>query len=320
LSKLCSLTLSKGLRERANPYRQRLYEIDRQRLPDSLSEGLAALWERTNEIKPDAEALAWAWELADKSQWTRPKWEAAAAWGKRASMLLSRWRETAPAKKFHQLDELMDPPDFSKLSAAAVERGACFLVGAHMGPSAPVINVLTRRNRGYRVIGSAERECREQNFLIPVTASPTQTARAVAAEIKKGVTIGLAADDPLVRFYASFEFLGRHIEVPASVPKLIRRHNGASFWYFAMWRNGKVAVELERLPDPREDESHVEWCGRWFRAYLAKLEQAMRGHPENLVMVRGIWGNVNPGVLRARRKMVGRKEIAAFAAPDRVRD
>lgn len=312
LRRLCALALGNRLRDLAHPYRQRLYDLEKRHLPDRLKDGLAAIWEGTGDCRLDPDALQWAWELADKSRWAKDKWETAAARGKQASILLNTWRETGSPKEFYQLDELVEAPDASELSAAAMERSACFVVGAHIGQHTLAIRFLERGNRGYRVIGSPDREYREQDILIPITSNSTHTARAIISEIRNGVTVGLAADNPLTRFYISFEFLGRHIEVPAYVPKIIRMRDAASFWCFPRWQNGRIVVELDRLPDPLEEESHVDWCGRWFRAYLARLERAMRSRPENLVLFSGIWGNVNQAVLSARRKVTGRKKIAAF--------
>lgn len=120
LEKLCHLMANKSRRRSdAQKFLVRLRESEARQLPERLSDGLGQIWERTREIQLDEEAVEWAWELADKSVWDRGRWQAAAAWGKEASLLLRRWRETVPVSQVNQIDELVDKPDLSKLLAAS---------------------------------------------------------------------------------------------------------------------------------------------------------------------------------------------------------
>jgi hypothetical protein len=85
--------------------------------------------------------------------------------------------------------------------------------------------------------------------------------------------------------------------------------DGTSLWFRPLWRNGQITVEFAPLPSPVENEPLGDWTRRWIDAYLAKLEAAMRGSPENLGLFSGIWGNVNRTVLRLRQVREARREL-----------
>ena len=68
-------------------------------------------------------------------------------------------------------------------------------------------------------------------------------------------------------------------------------------------------MEFAPLPNPTEKEPLEDWTRRWIDAYLAKLEAAMRGSPENLGLFSGIWGNVNRTILRQREVREARRAL-----------
>lgn len=309
LEKICFLCLSIGRRESARPYQMRLQAIQERSLPDRLTDALAGIWERTADIELDPRAVEWAWELADRSVWERDAWQAAAAWGKEANLLLRRWWQTAPANKLRQIDELVDKPDISGFLDASFERGTCFLVGAHVGPTAAALNLFSPGNRLFRTLGSPDRGRRDDDTLIALTPDPFPAMRKLLDHLKNGATIGMMADTPYSREYLPTEFLGRYIELSTQVPKLLRRYAAASFWCCPLWRDGRITIELARLPDPVDDEAFGAWYRRWFAAYLAKLEAVMRSRPENLVLFSGIWAHINPTAVSLRHNMRNRRPV-----------
>jgi hypothetical protein len=120
--------------------------------------------------------------------------------------------------------------------------------------------------------------------------------------IKSGTTIGLLADTPVASNCLPLRFLGRDIELPLQIPKLIQKYEIPSFWCCPLWHKGRIKIEIGRLPEPLPNERCDVWSERWFAAYLYKLEIVMRGHPENLGLFSGIWSNVSETFLRQRRK------------------
>jgi hypothetical protein len=298
-----SLTLMTSKRfAEATTYHARLHALQARQLPQRLTDGLAEIRRRTEAIALDAPAVAWAWEVADQAAWDRDAWQAAAAWGQEARVLLRRWWQTASPQQVGQLAELVVPPDLSAFRAAALEHSACILVGAHVGPTAVPVHLFQRANWPFRTLGTADRDRVYGETMMPVFTNSITTMRTIVTELKSGTTIGFMADAPTARDRLVVEFLGRTVELPLQIPKLIQRYATASFWCCPLWRQGRVIIEVARLPDPLPDEPRQAWCERWFAAYLARLEPVMRGHPENLGLFSGIWSNVNAAALRRRRQ------------------
>jgi lauroyl/myristoyl acyltransferase len=120
----------------------------------------------------------------------------------------------------------------------------------------------------------------------------SQALRQAITEMSKGTLIGLAPETPDAKEALTFEFLGRKIALSALAPRLVWNQGAACIWWHALWRDGRIVIEAERLPDPERDEPELEWCRRWAAAYLERVACVMRGSPENLVL-RGIWSNAD---------------------------
>jgi hypothetical protein len=242
----------------------------------------------------------------DRSAWEKSAWLRAAAWGSAARRLIRRWWEAAPAPQLGQLNALVEPPDLSALRAAMVGRNACVMVGAHVGPTAAAVHLFRRGNWPFRTFGTADRDRADGETMVPMLANSITTMRTIVNQIRAGTTLGLLADAPVARDRLALNFLGRDVELPLQIPKLIQRYDTASFWCCPLWHGKRIRIELTRLPEPLADEPRDVWGKRWFAAYLDKLETVMRGRPENLGLFSGIWSNANPAVLRARQHQAAR--------------
>jgi tetratricopeptide (TPR) repeat protein len=295
-------------REDARGRRAELQKIQAEKLPDRLEDALAEIWNRLDDFEVDDAALGWAWEVADKSIWQEPSWRRAAIWGKEARLLIRRWWEAAPPDKVGQIDDMLDRRAFDEFRSALVEMGRCFLATAHVGPTQAVFYALQRGNRPARFLGTATRDRAYGETIIPVLPGPIVTMRNVLNELHLGSTIGMLCDACSDRDNVVLQFLGRTISISTYTPKLIRRTGGTSLWFRPLWRDGQITVEFAPLPNPIEKESLEDWTRRWIDAYLARLEVAMRGPPENLGLFSGIWSNVNLTVLRQRQVREAREE------------
>ena len=309
LGQLSYMLATEGRFTLARRYQTRLLELQARQLPERLVEGLEMIWERARVADVDPAALKWAWELADQSAWDRAEWETAAAWGKEANLLLRHWWQAAP-EKIDQMDALLDKPDLSEFFATSLHGGSCILVGAHVGPTAAALNLFQTTNRPFRTFGSADRDRANGATVIPVMSNSVATMRAHVNWVKSGAIIGLMGDASLARETLSVEFLRRRVELPVWVPRLIQACKSSSLWCCPLWRDGRIVLELERLPDPLEGEPRNAWTQRWFSAYLDKLERVMRGRPENLVLFAGIWGNVNSTVLERRKQLAKGRRLS----------
>jgi hypothetical protein len=259
--------------------------------------------------------LGWAWEIADKSIWEETSWRRAAIWGKGARLLIRRWWEAAPPAKVRQIDDILDHRAFGEFRSALLEMGRCFLATAHVGPTQAVFYALQRGNQPARFLGTAIRDRAYGETIIPILPGPIVTMRNVINELHLGSTIGMLCDAYSERDNLAVEFLGRSISISTYTPKLTLRTGGTSLWFRPLWRNGQITVEFAPLPNPIEKEPLGDWTRRWIDAYLAKLEAAMRGSPENLGLFSGIWSNVNRTVLRQRQVREARRELGKLAKP-----
>jgi tetratricopeptide (TPR) repeat protein len=277
-----------GLEQKRKFYGRRLSGSGGQGLPATLVEGLAALREQKLSV-PQTERTRWAWELADKNQWTETEWLDALAWGQAADRLLRSWWLKAHERS-GEIDALIDRPEKSVFDELADAK--CVCVTTHMGPLAATVRYIQTVGRPFRGYGVAGPD--------PVIgdAPPMRIAqsgggdalRQTIEEINKGTLIGFAAEVPDLEKGIALDFLGRTIKISTMVPRLIWKLGAASVWWQALWRDGRIAIETERLPEPQPDETVELWCSRWADAYLERVARVMRGRPENLNL-RGIWSN-----------------------------
>lgn len=150
-----------------------------------------------------------------------------------------------------------------------------------------------------------------------IAAKGNSGLKELIREIRNGTLIGFAPDSPATTDALSFDFCGRKISLSTMVPRLIYKENTASFWWQGLWRDGRIVMELIRLPDPEEEEDIEIWCRRWAAAYLSHVERVMRGPPENLNCGAGIWRNA-AGISKApaaeddwarRKSLVGTRTL-----------
>ena len=76
------------------------------------------------------------------------------------------------------------------------------------------------------------------------------------------------------------------------VPRLIWKLKTRSMWWHTLWKDDRIALELEMLPDPEDGEPLEPWCRRWIDAYLTHVARIMQSDPRNLTLRHGIWRNL----------------------------
>ena len=277
------------------PYRARLQQVRMKQLPSSLADGLDALQQLPADPNVPEDALQWAWELADKSAWTWQDWRAAVDWGYRAHLLLANWWICA-AGPTREIRALTDAPDLTEMRRAIGNDRGCVLVGSHLGPIAAAVQLFQTFGPPFRVLGGAgggQLDPRAEPIVIPTQKNPIATTREVVSELSRGSIVGVVNDflvaDQNSKRSVVVSFLGRRIVLSTFAPRLIRRSAVPSFWCVPLWRDGRIVIELERLPDPIENEPEDIWISRWNDAFLANLERVMRGHPANLSLGDGVW-------------------------------
>jgi hypothetical protein len=216
---------------------------------------------------------------------------------------LRAWWLHAP-ERADQIDALIDRPVQSPLDALP-KNARCVAVTTHLGPMAGQVRFLETCGRPFRGFGYAGPDPVVNGrppMRIAARGNNPAAIRRLIAEIERGTLIGFAADSPDYGGDFHTEFLGRPIVLSTFVPRIIYKHRTASLWWQALWKGERIAIELERLPDPAKGEKIDAWCRRWCLAYLAKVERVMRGAPENLNVASGIWQNASSAFARRRAR------------------
>ncbi len=271
----------------------KLSEVGARGLPRTLAHGLERLEGRKPPPTVWNERTRWAWEIADKSVWTEEAWLKRLHWGQNADALLRDWWLFAGRERAGEIDALIDREPDTAIDRLP-EGARCVLATTHMGPLACGVRYLQTCGRAFRGFGFAGPDpVVEGEAPMRISARGSSSFRELFAQIERGTLIGFAAESPEKGHNLELDFLGRRITLATFVPRIIHRLKTHSIWWHALWRDGRVVMQLERLPDTEDGENVEDWCERWAQAYLAHVERVMRGDPENLNLGHGIWRNVD---------------------------
>jgi tetratricopeptide (TPR) repeat protein len=290
LNRLYKLALETGRAEEARAVGRRINSMGAKKLPPDLSQALEELRAKSEPIAETTTGLDWAWEIADRSDWDRDAWRRAIDWGNRASKLMLRvW--LTDATRNAEIDALFAPVDRSALDALPRE-GGCLVAGTHLGPVAAGAYFATTGGRRFRVFGKGGPEAIVGDgppLRIPSDSNRSRSLREIVRELDGGGMVGFAAELPKTDEGRRLQFLGREIPFSTLAPRMIWNRRVPSLWWQPLWKDGRIVMEIERLPDPANGDTFDTWFERWSGAYLERLARVMRGNPENLNLPISIW-------------------------------
>jgi tetratricopeptide (TPR) repeat protein len=292
LHRLYKLTLETGRVAEARAVGRRINSMDAKKLPPDLSRAL-------DELRADAEPIAettigldWAWEIADRRTMDRDAWRKAIDWGTKAHNLMLRiW--LTDASRNTEIGALFAPFDRSALETLPRDSG-CLIAGSHLGPIAAGTYFATTTGRRFRIFGKGGPEAIVGDgplVRIPSNSNVTQSLREILREFDSGGMVGFAAELPKKHDSRRMPFLGRDISFSLLAPRMIWKRRVPSLWWQPLWKDGRIVMEIERLPDPQNGDAFDTWFERWSAAYLERLGKVMRGDPENLNLPLSIWQN-----------------------------
>lgn len=272
-------------------FNRRLNTIAAKGLPPDFARALTEIRDTCEPVAECTTGLDWAWEIADKAMWSdRDAWRRQIACGSKAGALLLRMWLTDAARNA-DIDALFAPFDRSALDSLPKDSG-CLIAGSHLGPVAAGTHFATTSGRRFRVFGKGGPEAivgEGPLVRIPSDSNVSQSLREIVREFDSGGMVGFAAELPNIRDSRRLPFLGREIPFSLLAPRLIWRRRVPSLWWQPLWKDGRIVMEIERLPDPETGDTFDSWFPRWSTAYLARLEKVMRGNPENLNLPMSIW-------------------------------
>lgn len=282
---------------------KRLSNAGAKTLPPDLKSGLAGLSKSRAPRSLLADKLKWAWEIAGRPESEYVAWKTSVQWGADADALLRAWWLNAP-ERASQIDDLLEWPANNALDTID-KKARCIAVTTHLGPMAGQVRYLQtcgRPFRGFGVAGPDPAIGDAPPMRIAARGGDAGALRQLIHEIERGTLMGFAPDVPTRNADTRLELLGRTIAMSSFVPRIIYKYRPACVMVQALWRNGRIALEVERLPEPEDGETIEAWCTRWCEAYLARVARVMTGAPENLNLGTGIWQNVSSEFARRQTR------------------
>ncbi len=278
--------------EAMREYGRMLERAGAKKLPATLALGLRELEGRKPPPSLMNARTRWAWEIADKSKWSQAAWLEALHWGHNADELMRAWWLNA-WERSGEIGALIDRTQDNEVDRLLPQGERCLCVTTHMGPLAASVYTLQTCGRPYRGFGFAGPDpVVDGEPPMRISARGNSSLRKLMAEIAKGTLIGFAAESPDTHQAIALDFLGRRISLSTMVPRLIWKLKTRSMWWHTLWRGGRIALEMEMLPDPQDGEALEPWCRRWIDAYLARVARIMQSDPRNLTLRHGIWRNL----------------------------
>lgn len=250
----------------------------RQRLPESLADGLGAI--KDGPIPPLSaipEHMAIPWKAAALPDSNWPDWAARFFWGEKASALLRDWIRFAGEERQDQLESILLPVEDTALRRAVDSGGGVIIAGSHLGSPAALFPYLLRLPSQLAIVAGGKSEIRGvEGFYVPQRGR-SGTIRAVRARLQQGGMVALAVD--MVRKGSDARIIGiggGSLSFSPLVARLSRAWLVPSFWIQPEWCEGKIRLRLASLPEPDASEGKTQWEQRWFDAFSGNLLEFLR--------------------------------------------
>lgn len=261
----------------------------------TLAQSLARIRASDPPLSSPAPAVALAWSLANHAAWTEPEWQRETARGLAASTLVTEWWDSMPGRR-NEIDALVDVQHLEALRLAAARGRGYVIVTAHVGPAFAGLRALHANGFMAQMVHMADYLANEPDSAgsraipdINLAMDQQKAVREMLATLKSGGGIVTAADNAQARDATDFPFLNRTARISTMAPRLAWRYGAATVWMVSQWRGSRIVVSFEELPRPGTGEAEEAFAARWVAAYLARIEDCLRGAPQNLNIGSGIW-------------------------------
>ena len=266
--------------DRAAPFTERLLALRRQQTSrTSLANALRSI---DPQIRANTDLGRWqvAWNLADKSLWEHDAWQRAVLWGADAHQLVTTWCD-GPEIGRGELDALTDAPSLDAVLSRIDKSRHPVFVMSHFGPFAAILRALETRGVPGRMLHASF--LARQGDGRTIFAYDGNAPREVIQELRRGNGLVAVPDNWLMPDKSEFSLGERKIKISVLVPKLAYRLRVDIVWLKAYWTVGnRIAVEAEPAFAASKGETEAAFTARWGQAYLARIDNQMRGDPRNL--------------------------------------
>lgn len=184
-----------------------------------------------------------------------------------------------------ELDRLIDAPDWASVAARFEgERGAVF-VDTHVGLPHISLARLVRSPFQARIVNVNPEALLSLPPDVGVNARAADNHLAIARMlpvIRQGGVVFTAGDGGIGQKGARRTFGGYSAALALGPPTLAFAAKCSIFWYAALWKQRRIAVEIIEGPRVREGESLADFQGRWMDFYWERLCAALQSGPENV--------------------------------------
>ncbi|WP_244628055.1 tetratricopeptide repeat protein [Stappia taiwanensis] len=204
-------------------------------------------------------------------------------------------------EKLDELADLIDFPDIGVLEKHERRSGPFLVAGTHQGPNAVVWRLLQSFPK--LRVASAHAQLRRDHLVTRAAlrlgadmASTRELLRAVRAGSPVAATLdqvlpGAASMDEKALAANTTElqvFDFAPLRVPSFLPKLAWKMNLPSYWVQSYLADGRIRIELVRLPDADYSLDREAWIKQWIGAYGKLVEATLQSSPENLCLGAGL--------------------------------
>lgn len=251
---------------------------EQRRLPSDLDSGLAAI--KTGAVPPLSAIprpmeVAWRVAALPDSEW--PSWASRFLWGEAASRLLAWWLKYAGKDRQGQLTDLVCPVGDDQLRRLLDQGRGLIVASTHLGPSAALFPHLLSVTQQLAIVSGGKSQIDGVEGIVVPQRGRAGSIRAIREYLDQRATVAMAVDMvPRGADSRPLDIAGYSLLFSPLVARLSRSLSAPSVWIQPEWRDGKIGLRIEALPEPKEREDKHEWEARWFAAFSAHFTGFLR--------------------------------------------
>ncbi|WP_170122005.1 tetratricopeptide repeat protein [Breoghania corrubedonensis] len=193
--------------------------------------------------------------------------------------------------------EVLHDTDYAELGERMRNRLPTLIVTSHSGPA--MLSLMLERFETIRYFVQPF----QKDWIHSIKANTIRfaghkndTAVEIVRNLRQGNSIYSLPDLPvsIVKMHdpstmAVGTLFGQPYPILDTFPKISRAMRIPSFWVQPVWREGKIHIDIERLPMAEPGEAEDVWCARWAQSYLDRVEALLASGPENQSLRLPVW-------------------------------
>jgi hypothetical protein len=229
----------------------------------------------------EPEVAKWLWPRFNLPESRRQDWLLRLRWGLLVNDLISAWI-LSNRERLHELDDLVEPPDWSLLAAAREEGKPVVLTGLHLGPQLVAVHYVDRLHHPMLIVAASLNYAVAVGSKTFLSATEAHSIIELRDALARFGTVFLAGDGRRGRSRYPAKFFGSTVFLREGPSALARLGQAQSFLVAARWVGHRIKLDLVQGPAPLKDESREAWNERWFSFYMTQFERLVLAGPENI--------------------------------------